>query len=170
MKRNSLIIPRRQKQPALRAQAMVEFAIALPVLLMLLVGLMEVSRMVFMYALVVNASRDAVRYASAIGRGDDGLFKYNNCAVIKSVATTSAYIVPLSSISITYDQGPTDTSTHPVCDAPSGEDSDIEVDTGYRVTVEVKASYSPIVKLLPISSQTFTSKSSRTIMGIYDLK
>ena len=63
----------------LRGQAMVEFAIALPVLLMLLIGIMEVGRMLFMYASVVNSSRDAVRYASAYGRSDDGYLKYKYC-------------------------------------------------------------------------------------------
>src|SRR4030095_5438784 len=78
-----------------RAQAIVEFAIALPVLMMLLVGIMEVSRMLFMYASVVNSSRDAVRYASAYGRSDDigdgNLLKYKYCDGIEAVAKQSGF-------------------------------------------------------------------------------
>ena len=47
------------------AQAMVEFAIALPVLLLLLYGILEAGRLLFLYSTVVTASRYAVCYGSA---------------------------------------------------------------------------------------------------------
>lgn len=160
----------KQKTRGHRAQAMVEFAIALPVLMALLVGIMEVGRMVFMYALVVNASRDAVRYASAVGKTDDGLYyKYKNCLYIKGVAQKSAYIVPIpaSAISITYTDK--DGLNPQVCDRTTIGDDDIIVKSGYRVTVTVQANYSPIIKLIPLGTRTFTSTSSRTILGIFEL-
>ena len=52
-----------------RAQAMVEFAIALPILLMLLYGMLEAGRLLFIYSTIVTASRQAVRYGSATGIG-----------------------------------------------------------------------------------------------------
>jgi Flp pilus assembly protein TadG len=166
-------VSKRKKRHVSRGQAMTEFAIALPVLLMLLVGMMEVGRMIFMYTLVINASRDAVRYASAYGRSEDGYRKYLNCAGIKSVAQQSAYIVTLSTVTIGYDTGPGGTNLGN-CTASSGEDSTMatvkKLDTGARVTVTVQANYSPILKLLPIASRTFTATSSRTLMGVYDLQ
>ena len=51
---------------------MVEFAIALPILLMLVYGLLEVGRLLFTYSSVVNATRQAVRYGSTTGAGDRG--------------------------------------------------------------------------------------------------
>lgn len=45
--------------------AMVEFAIALPLLLLLLLGVAEFGRMLFHYNSVLQASRDASRYAAA---------------------------------------------------------------------------------------------------------
>ena len=53
-----------QRTAGKRAQAIVEFAIVLPILLMLLVGIFEVGRLIFMYAAVTNASREAARYGS----------------------------------------------------------------------------------------------------------
>jgi Flp pilus assembly protein TadG len=150
-----------------RGQALVEFAIALPVLLVLLVGIMEVGRMILTYTLVNNSSRDAVRYASAVGRGDDGLLKYNNCAGIKAIARKSAFIVTLSSISISYKDE--NGNSVGVCDQGSGEDPDITVDSNYLVTVTVQASYKPVIKLIPIGQKNFTATSSRTILGVYDL-
>ena len=168
---------------ALRGQAMVEFAIALPVLLMLLIGIMEVGRMLFMYASVVNSSRDAVRYASAYGMSDDGYTKYGYCAGIRDVASKSGFFLKLSTnpttgnIKITYDSGPgtspivTEVSTGNACNASSGEDTDVvgKIDTGDRVTVQVSATYNPMLSLLPIPARTITATSSRTILGIIDL-
>ena len=160
---------RKSKNPGMRAQALVEFAIALPLLMLMLVGIMEVGRMIITYALVNNASRDAVRYASAVGKGDDGLNKYNNCLGIADIARKSAFIVTLSSISISYKKENGTTSAG-VCDrTTAGEDSDITVDSSYLVTVSVEASYEPVVKLIPISQRTFTATSSRTILGVLDL-
>lgn len=157
---------------AQRAQAIVEFAIALPVLLMLLLGIMEVSRLILMYALVSNASRDAVRYASSWGVESTGASyqRYKYCAGIRNQARTSGYFLNLqnSEISITYDDGPGGTSLG-VCDATSGEDADVVVDTGDRVTVTVTRTYTPLVTLLPITGRNITATSSRTILGIFEL-
>jgi Flp pilus assembly protein TadG len=47
-----------------RGVAMIEFAIALPLLLLLLLGIGEFGRMLFQYNSLLQASRDAARYAS----------------------------------------------------------------------------------------------------------
>jgi Flp pilus assembly protein TadG len=157
---------------ALRAQAMVEFAITLPVLLMLLLGIIEVGRLVFMYAMVTNASRDAVRYASAIGRAENGLTKYNYCEGIKDVAWKSAFLIPDGdlTIDIDYDHGST-ASYFDECNVwdSTQVDGGVSVDSGDRVTVTITADYKPIVTLIPIPPRTFTSTSSRTILGIHEL-
>lgn len=159
----------KNKLPGARAQALVEFSIALPVLIVMLVGIMEAGRMIVTYALVNNASRDAVRYASAVGRSDasPNNYKYNDCAAIKGIARKSAFIVTLSSITIDYYN---DAGTYVgTCDATSGGDPDISVDSNYRVKVTVTASYKPVIKLIPFGQKNFSAISSRTILGIFDL-
>ena len=163
-----------KKSGATRGQAMVEFAIALPVLLMLLVGIMEVGRMIFMYAMVVNSSRDAVRYASAYGHSDDGYLKYGYCDGIREQAKLSGFFLNLqdADIDIDYDSGPgTSLLDANGCDDTSGEDADIVnlVDSEHRVTVTVSTDYNPILALLPIPARTFTATSSRTILGVFEL-
>jgi Flp pilus assembly protein TadG len=154
-----------------RAQAIVEFAIALPILMALLVGIFEVGRMIFIYSAVTNASREASRFGSAIGKDDSGYFKYKYCAGIRNAANRSAFLVPLSSITIAYDSGP-DTSSPGTCDAVSGEDADVIpawVDSGKRVKVTVQADYRPMLRLLPLRQRTFTSISARTFLNIFEL-
>jgi len=46
-----------------RGQAMVEFVIALPVLLFIIFGIIEFARMVFAWMAVQNAARFGIRYA-----------------------------------------------------------------------------------------------------------
>jgi len=158
------------------AQAIVEFAIALPVLLAIIIGIFEVGRLIFIYSAVTNSSRTAVRYASAVGYEDSGSYrKYMYCDGIKNVAIKSAYLVPSSNltITITYDEGPgTSAIVTGGCNATGGEDADVlsaGVTTGDRVKVVVAAQYKPMLKLIPIPSRTITSSSSRTILGIIDL-
>ena len=149
-----------------RAQAMVEFAIVLPILLALLVGILEVGRMVFIYASVTNASREASRYGSAVGKEDVyGYEKYRYCEGIQNAANRSTFLISLSRIDIKYDTG----SAVLTCDAATGEDADISVDSGDRVIVTVEADYAPMVKLLPFPSRKFTSTSARTILGFFEL-
>jgi Flp pilus assembly protein TadG len=154
-----------------RGQAIVEFAIALPVLMVLLVGIFEVGRMIFIYSAVNNASREAARYGSAVGRDDSGNFKYQYCSGIRNMARRSAYFLnlPDGNITIDYDHGPGtgsfDTCTGAVdtlVDVNSGTDRD-------RVKITVTAQYSPMLRLIPLRSRTFTSTSARTILGIYEL-
>ena len=65
---------------AQHAQAIVEFALVLPILMVMLVGIFEVGRLLFIYTAVTNASREAARFGSALGYDDDGYHKYKDCA------------------------------------------------------------------------------------------
>ncbi|MEN4041110.1 MAG: pilus assembly protein, partial [Anaerolineaceae bacterium] len=50
--------------PAKRGQGMVEFALAIPVLLLILFGIIEMGRLMFYYSSVATASREAARYGA----------------------------------------------------------------------------------------------------------
>jgi Flp pilus assembly protein TadG len=169
------ILYRTHKLLGQRAQAIVEFALVLLILLMVLVGIMEVGRLMYIYAAVNNASREAVRYASAIGLDTDPDTgdthnKYQFCKMIKDRAHRSAFFTTLT-ITISYDHGP-GTSSFNTCDG--------DVDTGVqvnnisgmidRVHVTVSATYNPWTNLIPIPSRTITSSSARTILGMVDVE
>lgn len=47
---------------AKRAQSMLEFAITLPLLLLLLVGIFDLGRAAFMYSSITNSAREGARY------------------------------------------------------------------------------------------------------------
>jgi Flp pilus assembly protein TadG len=152
-----------------KAQAVVEFALILPLLLLLLVGILEVGRLIFMATSVTTASREAVRYGSAWGIAGPG-FQYNNCAGIREAAKRVAILVDIqdSNIVIKYDQGPGTSYYTFFCDAASGEDPDVVINSGDRIIVTVNASYSPMVMVVPISPRTLSAESARTIVGVIE--
>ena len=160
----------RSKKPSEHAQAIVEFALVLLVLMMLLVGIFEVGRLMYIYAAVNNASREAVRYASAIGLDDSGNAKYQYCDGIRSMARKSAFFTTLT-ITISYDHGP-GTSAFDTCDGSVDTGVTVNSTSGTidRVQVTVSATYNPMINLVPIPSRTITSSSARTIMGMVDVE
>ncbi len=175
--------PRRAR----KAQAMVEFALALPIFLLAVYGLLEVGRLVFMYAAVTSASREGARYASAWGIVDSvGHQQYQNCAGIRSAARQVGFLLNLSGTTNTNikiyfdDETPVQTppvSLHEYCtttglaiDTGIGPGSTYPVNTGDRVVVTVTATYSPILRFfLPLTQQTITTTTSRTVTGQIDL-
>jgi len=166
-----LSLYKKQKSFGTHAQAIVEFAIVLPILMMILVGILEFSRMIFIYSAVTNASRNAVRYASAVGLEDTGTYhKYLYCDGIRQTAMNSAFLInldPVNDIDISYDSGP-GTGSLGTCDV-SGSEASISVPSGGRVNVTVVAHYSPMVRLIPITTRDFEASSYRTILGIIDV-
>jgi hypothetical protein len=153
-----------------RAQAIVEFMLALPVLLMLLYGIVEVGRLIFIFSSVANASRQAARYGSASGQVDNVAF-YQDCDGIREVANQSAFIIKFDKINITYDRGinPDGTSI-PIegIDPDPNDDScpieDYTVRNGDRIIVQVSTSYEPILTLLPFEPFEVVSASARSFL------
>jgi Flp pilus assembly protein TadG len=170
-------IAKKIKRPGNRAQAIVEFAIVMPILMMILVGIFEAGRMAYIYTAVTNASREASRYGSAVGleRDPDDLnlySKYSYCKGIRSMARRSAYFLNLPDSSITIEYVNSAGSVFDNCPAGVIADTTVSVNTGTsldRVKVTVTATYRPLIRLIPIRTRTINSSSARTILGIFDL-
>jgi hypothetical protein len=153
-----------------QAQAMVEFMLVLPLLVVLLYGIIEVSRLVFIFASVANASRQAARYGAVAGEIGNGYY-YQDCDGIRDVANRSAIIVDFDEINITYDRGITSDGTQiqisDINPSPDVNTCPIEeniIRNGDRIIVQVSASYEPIISILPIDPFTVVSASARTFL------
>jgi len=171
-----------------RAQAIVEFAIALPVLLMLVYGLLEVGRLLFVYMSAVNATRQAVRYGSTTGVGSDGVTpRYLDCAGIRTAAKAGDYLNVFkfddNNITITYDGGPgtgqLPNGTCPVGATASSVDitSDSTKINKSRIVVSINYDFKALIpKLVPFISRTtangnpMNATSARTIITSITIK
>jgi len=160
-----------------QAQAMVEFALVLPILLLVLFGLLEVGRAIFIYSSATNASRDAVRYATAFGLNESNNLQFQDCAEIRNVARQTGFLLPLedADIVIEYDTGPDpDTGVVPApfdtCDDADGVDEAVVLACGDRVVVTISVDFDPIVPLIvPLDARTIVSSSARSYFGIISL-
>jgi len=150
---------------------MVEFMLALPVLLALIYGILEVSRLIFIFASVANASRQAARYGAGSGQPDGDFTYFQDCEGIRDVANKSAILTQFDSINITYDRGVTkDGKQIPI----SGIDPDPDADTcpigdgiirnGDRIIVQVTVSYEPILSIVNLEPLEVVSANARTFL------
>ena len=159
-----------------RGQAIVEFALVLPLLLLLVVGLIEAGRAIFIYSSVTNASREAARYASAYGVNADGVPRYQDCAGIRAEAARTGFYLAMDDIEITYDKG-LDMSVDPPVPIAAAHytcvgDTDplVVLECGDRVTVTINETYSPMLNLIPLKPQDIVSSSSRTFLGVITME
>jgi hypothetical protein len=122
-----------------------EFALALPVALILILGILECGRLVITYTAISSASREGARYGAAVGNDDLGILPpFEDCDGIRDAAKrVSRPFIPIedSMITIQYDKGP-GTSTYSICAPPSEQ-----VELGDRVIVKITTTYKPIFDL-----------------------
>jgi hypothetical protein len=144
-----------------KGQGILEFALILPLLLALLIGVIETGRLLFIYSAANSASREAARYGAAIGLSENGIERFRDCAAMKATAERIGSLAGIrdDQIEIKYDHGPEDpTPWESLAACPS------TVDRGDRIVVRVQADYSPILPLGQFANFTITSDNARTII------
>lgn len=155
-----------------RAQAMAEFALVLPILLLVVYGLLETGRLIFMYAAMTNAAREAARFGSTDCDELGCVPQYQNCAAIRDTAKRDGFMLNLQDdeIDITYDEGP-GTSAIDTCDAADGVKETLAVASGDRIVVTITKTFTPIVPMVPqLETLQFTASTARTIPLIMQLE
>ena len=161
---NSPLTGRRPNLAAVnRGQGLVEFALILPVLLLMVLGIVEFGRMMLMISSVSTASRDAVRYAVSVGDSSTGIPHYQNCLGIRSAVENIALFSD-PTVVITFDtDGPGGAAPVEYCQM--GKDTDpIDVLLGARISVTVSDLYDPLVPLVGLPSIPIASETARTVL------
>ena len=98
--------PKRQAQDAERGQALVEFALTVPILLMLVFGIIDLARLIFAYTQVIDAARNGVRYGIVEGL-DAGNVQYLDCYGIEDAARHTAGLKPRpTAVMVTFQRAP----------------------------------------------------------------
>ncbi len=158
------------------AQGMVEFAIVLPILLLIIFGIIAFGHFFFNYSLVVAASREAARFGAAVGLTENSIPRYRDCNQIRFAAVQSGKLAGVdgtdATISISYDQGPRTDGTTEVYEDAAGVPVGCPVDgvgpgfieLGDRIVVTVSTMYEPIVPLVNMQAMPLTATTRRTIM------
>jgi len=148
-----------------KAQALVEFALAIPIVLVLVVGMLEVGRLIAYYSAVNSASREAARHGAATGL-DSGVYRYCQVDEIRAKAKDAGFFAGVqgnaTDVIIEYDTGPGTAKYDPCATG--------KLANGTRIVVTVKVTYVPVVSF-PSSNVTRTvqSTSARTVMSVVNV-
>ncbi len=158
-----------------RAQGMVEFALVLPLLLLLILGVFAFGHLFFVYTSVVSASREAARWGSAVGEAPSSFPRYEDCNSIRDQAVRLGAFAGVNDtdiadtndtgVAISYDHGPNaDGSSSPYTTCPVGGPGPTDVQMGDRIIVRVKVNYAPIVPVVNLPSFPLEATTYRTIL------
>lgn len=154
-----------------RAQTMVEFALVLPILMMLVFGLLEVGRMAFVYVTIASASREAVRYGSASGLNTTGgINKYRDCIGIRAASQNVDFLNSFNDDNIIIEYYHKGSSTK-FSSCPVGGVGPSVISNGDRIFVRVTGNFEPIVSFIPLLTRTvangnpITSQNFHTLIG-----
>lgn len=153
------------KTPA-KGQSLLEFALMLPVLLIIVLGVIEFGRIFLLYTEASNAAREAARYGVAAGNSPNNMPRYLDCDEIRQAALDTVVLSDFepveTNIQIAYDDGNNNGILDNDCD--SGVLTENDIFQGYRIVVTVTASYEPILPIIPINNLNFNPSSRRTIL------
>lgn len=147
-----------RKLSATRGQTLAEFALVIPIFLLVLMGLFDLGRAVFIYNGLTNAAREGVRLAIVNQDGDRILERAQKMAFGVGLTTTAADIAAF------YRQDPNtdDVETNEPCD-----DSDDEhaIAVGCIAVVEADADWTPITPIIGniVGPITMTARSELPI-------
>lgn len=146
-----------------RGQGLVEFALVIPVFLLLVLGVIEFGRLMVTYSSISTASRDAVRYAISVGDNSSGIPHYQDCLGIRAAALNVALFSDPTIVIALDTDGPGGAAPIEYCQL--GKDSDpVEVSLGARISVTVTQIYDPLLPLVELPSIPLISESARTVL------
>ena len=124
---------RRNRLSEMNGQTLVEFSLSILMLVMLLLGVFEISRMLLVYTTISNAARVGVRYAMVHG-------SHNSVSTSAIQQAVKNYLGPATvntgNATVTVNYPDTGSCTNPGC----------------RVTVSVSYPYNPFTNYFPIGS------------------
>lgn len=153
-----------------KAQGMVEFALVLPILLLVILGVIAFGHLFFVYSSVVSASREAARWGSAVGEAPSSAPRYQDCTSIRASAVRVGSFAGVSpnTVVINYDHGPVNPPNAPVvfanCPLAGTGPNSSQVNRGDRIVVRVTVQYTPIVPFVNLPSFPLTAETGRTIV------
>jgi len=147
-------------------QAMAEFALTIPVFLLLIFGVIELSRFFLVYSSVYTASREATRFATSVGSGTTK--NYLDCEAIANRAVSSGSFggVQIDDITIFYESSPgtivascPDLNEESVPLSGNCHNGSIDCDTnppaeyepqlGHRILVDIGTDFESILGIVP---------------------
>jgi Flp pilus assembly protein TadG len=146
-------LPRRLRRPRSRGQALVEFALVIPIFLVLVIGTFDLGAGVFAYNSVTNAAREGVRLA-IVNQSQAAIEQRAMDAT--AIAETEAPNVVVNF----YRPGPNaDPTQNPTCSAP--------IPVGCVAVVSFQTTYRPFTPIIAsIIFPTGVTMNARSVLAV----
>lgn len=150
-----------------RGHAMTEMALTLPIILILVMGIMDFGRALFIYSQLSNAAREGARWGSVQGViPQGGIEQYRDCVSIRAAVVDKfglALDLKPEDIVIEYDDGVTLLSGD--CNGTVGPAADT-IQQGDRIRVTIKTEFAFITPFVSsfISTVPISFTAARTIL------
>ena len=147
-----------------KGQAFVEFALTLGLFLLLVLGIIEVGRLLFYYSAITTAAREGARYGSAAGGLAGSQHYYEDCAGIIGAATRVGQFAGVRAWNVqveyeSFDEGSRTFSYNGNCGAPIDA-----IELGDRIVVIVHGEFEPLAGLTGLGGIDIESTEKRTIV------
>jgi hypothetical protein len=173
---------RKWKANSQKAQGMVEFALVLPLLMMLILGIFAFGHFMFIYSTLSSASREGARYGAVVGLSENNKIRFEDCKAIRDAAMRVGGfggLMPENVKIYYYDEttstpNPTDTAhligrcqdtnNVNVADIVYADPLGSGVGLGDRIEVRATVNYIPLVPFVNLPSFPIQSFSVRTIL------
>ncbi len=140
-----------------KGQAMVEFALVFPLLLLLTVGVIEVGRILFSYSAIIAAAREGARYGAAT-QNIGGIPQYEDCEGIRAAVKRIGRFAGISDENITIRYS-NEVGVYASSCPPAQS-----VSLGDRIVVTANTIISPLVSFVNIPPIPVTSTAAKTIL------
>lgn len=157
------MLQQKTTQKSTAAQGLVEFALVLPVVLLIIMGIIAFAHLIFVYTISVAASREAARYGAAVGNNADGVPYFQDCAGMREAAQRIGRFAGIAEndILIQYEHS---ASGSLFGDCPTDDIGPGNVNLGDRVVIEITIHYQPLIPLLNLPTYDIISTSRRTVL------
>jgi hypothetical protein len=157
-----------------KGQGMVEFAIVLPILLLLILGIFAFAHLFFTYIVVNSAAREGARLGAAVGYSANSLPHYRDCSEIRNAVMRIGRTVGVnndSQINIVYTRGASQTqltscasgSGTDCCPAGGAGPSDIQ--SADQLKVSINLTYTPAFPIVKLPTFNVKGTAARTIIS-----
>lgn len=162
---------------------MLEFALILPLLLFIILGIFAFGHFMFVYSVTASASREAARYGAAVGLSENNQLRFEDCQAIRASAMRVGSFGGLTENNIKiyyYDEttstppaDPIANTAHQIARCQDGSNNNLNtisyignntVGLGDRIEVRLFVNYVPLVPFVNLPSFPVNSTSVRTIL------
>lgn len=116
-----------------RGQALVEFALIIPIFLLVMLGLFDMGRAVFHFSTISNATREAVRF---------GIVDQNTAKIRQTAVDSATGIIRLTTGEVTVTYLAPNLATGTSCSTPPYE-------IGCVIQVEIRSTFQPATPFVP---------------------